>query len=950
MQKTIYYLTFSLFFLLGFSLQNTRAQCNAGVMTTTGTVSICFNGTFDVAAEMDTVPTGGGRGWFFSDSQGGTGAVAGGFVLPNQPTSITYDADLNGILSANDFSAMKGTWVVYSATYANSYFPAATICDLSDDSLVVTFDGPVISSVVDNADMTATINASGGSMPYTYMWSDGQTTQTATALNDGEFYGLTVTDADGCTASGHLLIGGVSTPCLDWISPTDTTGWIDLGSAPCDDGTGCPFNQVTGFEVVSSEAYVVDDFVAGATYSFSMCNGPNAGSWIPEFTIIAPSGAVDAFGLGNGDGCTITWTASESGTYLIVINEYNECGGGLNTITNNGFPALTCMDGTSCGSCVAGDFTTADTAIVCPGGTFLLEVETDSIPVGGERGWVFTNSQGGTGGAPQFILVNQPDSIVYDSDLNGILSGNGAAELGGTWVVYGAVYTDPDDAFATICDLSDDSLIVVFLAGVGVESVVDNMDGTATVNASGGDMPYTYLWSNGETTQTSTGLTNGELYTVTVTDANGCSSDGLVLIGGITDPCLEWDDPYPDQGWPFFNDDFGGAPCDDGSGCPVYEITYLEVWASEAYAVDNFMAGGTYSFSICNGPGAGSWIPEFTIIAPSGAVDAFGLGDGDGCTITWTASESGTYLIVINEFGECGGGMNTMTDNGFPALTCIDAACDLTCNAGVLTTTGTVSICSPGGTFDLMTEMDTVPTNGGTGWAFSDALGGTGGSAGGFTITNSTNNVTWDNDLSGILSFNNLPVLSGPWVMQGIVYTADGTICSITADSLIVFFGTESPNIDDLVDGGNGNGIVDVSGGVPPYSYLWSDDDMQTTDTASNLVPGDYTVIVTDAYGCTAEGMVTINSTGVGQIDGLTALTISPNPTNGQFSVQLTLQTIEKVEVQVLDVSGKILEQAEKVMSDGHFEFNMNNQAAGVYLLKITVGEDVLTKRLVVTP
>ncbi|MEZ4932093.1 MAG: hypothetical protein R2788_08250 [Saprospiraceae bacterium] len=30
---------------------------------------------------------------------------------------------------------------------------------------------------------------------------------------------------------------------------------------------------------------------------------------------------------------------------------------------------------------------------------------------------------------------------------------------------------------------------------------------------------------------------------------------------------------------------------------------------------------------------------EFTIVAPSGMIDAFGLGDGDGCTISWTASE-----------------------------------------------------------------------------------------------------------------------------------------------------------------------------------------------------------------------------------------------------------------------------------------------------------------------
>ncbi len=46
-------------------------------------------------------------------------------------------------------------------------------------------------------------------------------------------------------------------------------------------------------------------------------------------------------------------------------------------------------------------------------------------------------------------------------------------------------------------------------------------DGSAMVNVTGGTPPYTYLWSNGATTQSMAGLTVGN-YTVTVTDANGC--------------------------------------------------------------------------------------------------------------------------------------------------------------------------------------------------------------------------------------------------------------------------------------------------------------------------------------------------------------------------------------------------------------------------------------------
>ncbi len=118
--------------------------------------------------------------------------------------------------------------------------------------------------------------------------------------------------------------------------------------------------------------------------------------------------------------------------------------------------------------------------------------------------------------------------------------------------------------------------------------------------------------------------------------------------------------------WTDFNnpDNGGGAPTTAGE---TNEITDFEVWASEAYTIDGFVQGNEYTFSMCNGPGAGSWIPDFTVIAPSGNVVVYGLDTDSTCSITWTASESGTYIIGINEAGNCGvaGGV----DNGHPAIT-----------------------------------------------------------------------------------------------------------------------------------------------------------------------------------------------------------------------------------------------------------------------------------------
>ena len=419
--------------------------------------------------------------------------------------------------------------------------------------------------------------------------------------------------------------------------------------------------------------------------------------------------------------------------------------------------------------------------------------------------------------------------------------------------------------------------------------------------------------------------------------------------------CTDWVAPTDSTGWIDFNNIFGGAPCDDGTGCPFNEISAFEVFAAEAYSVDNFIAGGEYAFSMCNGPGNHTWVPEFTIISPTGIVDAFGAGDGDSCTITWTASESGTYLIVINEEGECGGGMNTGTANGFPALTCIaNAPCEpVICNAGILNTTGESFVCGLAGTFDLETINDTVPSGGGLGYVYSDILGGTGGVVGGFTITGSSPDLqSLNSDLNGILSTNSLPVLSGTWVVRGIVYTnvndIANTTCSEQTDSLIVTFGNDVI-IDNIEDSGDGSASVTVSGGTAPFTYLWSDPDGQTTATAVNLDPGSYSVTITDAIGCTATSTVDVISSAIENIESLESLLISPNPSSGQFSVRFELNETKAVNIEVFDVTGKRVDRKYSLTSGGKIDFDLEGQPKGMYFIKIIIDNESLSRRLVLT-
>ena len=104
----------------------------------------------------------------------------------------------------------------------------------------------------------------------------------------------------------------------------------------------------------------------------------------------------------------------------------------------------------------------------------------------------------------------------------------------------------------SVKDSSGDSLVhlaVLYTSPLEIEmsstaSGCENGTATASVFPGTGNAPYSYIWSNGDVTDSSpdtsnmiTGLNTGG-YNVTVTDSNGCESIGIIIIDSIPNPMV----------------------------------------------------------------------------------------------------------------------------------------------------------------------------------------------------------------------------------------------------------------------------------------------------------------------------------------------------------------------------------------------------------------------------
>ena len=146
-----------------------------------------------------------------------------------------------------------------------------------------------------------------------------------------------------------------------------------------------------------------------------------------------------------------------------------------------------------------------------------------------------------------------------------------------------------------------------------------------------------------------------------------------------------------------------------------------------------------------------------------------------------------------------------------------------------------------------------------------------------------------------------------------------------------------SVSVTDDNGSGTGTATATVSGGVPPYTYLWSDG--QTTQVADSLAEGIISVTITDDAGCMITESTTVGLTTSieNQLSaGINSLSIFPNPANDILEVSLVQERAESLQLEVISLSGQIISNSDfQATREISSQIDISRLSPGYYILRV---------------
>jgi hypothetical protein len=511
------------------------------------------NGTID-ATLLNDKDANGNTIAYIATFQTGLIAQNSGFPVTVTSTNPTCNGGINGTASATPTGGTapytylwsnNATTAAVTGLVAGSYAVTVTDALSATGVKVVSISNPTaVSATITSSPAgcgltngTATTVLSGGTAPYSYLWSNAATTASVANLAPTT-YTLTVTDSKNCKGIATTLVGencggggtyctsSATAPWQEWISKVKL-GTIDNPSvkSPYSDFTALRTNLNTGaiynFSMTSEFSYSISTYGWKAWIDYNK-NGifeepsevvfsktgippiPNAAYTItapiiiPTTTLAGATRMRVAMKLGGLPTPCETIANGEVEDYgITIINGGNTCGI-LANVTN-----ITCND----------NGTVANPA----DDTYTFSVNVTGTGTGWQTTIGATTIQG---------VMNTPKAFgpypISGGDLNLIIR-----DIADATCTFSTVVNPP---------LPCSTGTATFPVTVTPTNPTCNggTNGTASATPTGGTAPYTYKWSNSATATTAsiTGLIAGN-YTVTVTDAAAATG---IKVFSITNP------------------------------------------------------------------------------------------------------------------------------------------------------------------------------------------------------------------------------------------------------------------------------------------------------------------------------------------------------------------------------------------------------------------------------
>lgn len=640
---------------------------------------------------------------------------------------------------------------------------------------------------------------------YTYLWSNGQTTATATGLAAGN-YSVTVTSLAGCSTVANVTVSSGGALVLNVNPQNATCAGTSTGSASAGTtGGSAPYTYVwsngaggasiTGLAAGNYSVTVTDasGCTASQNFSISQPSALAATVNVAAPTCASTSGAASVSVSGGTTPYSYSWSSGGSGTSASGLSNGNY----TVTITDNNGCSVLRNFSIAVPSALAATLTTSN--ITCNGAN---NGGASINPSGGTPPYTYAWSNGATTAAVSNLPAGAVSVTVTDA-------------LGCT-VTRNATITQPSALVLTLNPTQPDC---------------SSGTGSISANATGGTAPYSYNWSSGQTSAFIGGLTAGN-YTLTATDASGCSVSQSTTLNVATGISVSLNVANPNC---FGASNGTAAAVVNGGGAP---FTYSWSNGQNTNSIGGLTAG-IYTVTVTNVTGcsasasatltqpAGMSLTVSTTEAscgtPSGTAAVVVSGGQAPYSFNWNTSpvqttasvgglDAGTYQIMVTDANGCVEQANavvnslngpTLSTNITQQIACFGAA------------TGAIQASATGGIAPYIFTWSSGQTT-----ANVNAL-----TAGSYTVTVA--------DASGC-SASQVVTLSEP---AAITATVSSTPISCNS-------------------GSNGSATINVSGGTAPYTYAWSNG--SNGSTVTGLGSGAYTVNVSDWNGCTLSRTVSM--------------------------------------------------------------------------------------------